>query len=354
MDNSTSSAEPQALFHYADTATRINNQLLLEANHLSAALQHFAAACTEYRLEVDSRLSHSLRNYVSDTANTDQWVRQVGEEFQRADMSGMGMFEGVGGVAAIDSALQWLGNGLLAEESFWERFKFYDQKFLEFIKHFAKNRGYIRDRFLELGRTVNKVTGKQGYVGKMDDLYRVSLSQGIPYRGGMDRFLKSNVFQKGLKVVDYGSSALDVFLAGYENWEEYKDDTSELRNEKIVVGTVVDSAVSIGTPILVGQIVGGVIGSFGGPLGTATGVAIGGFIGQAIGTEIAIKFKDSEARDKVVDWSAEKVEQGEHLASQGFNSAKQATQKAANELKDEAQKVERAIGSVANKLISCF
>ncbi len=80
-----SSAEPQALFNYANVSARINHRLSEQATALSVSLQRFAATSSEYATGADGRLANELRTYVESISGTDAWVRQVGEEFERAD-----------------------------------------------------------------------------------------------------------------------------------------------------------------------------------------------------------------------------------------------------------------------------
>lgn len=88
MTTTTSSADPQALFHYADTATQINGDLEHEAQVLGTVLDRFAATCTEYRFGVGSHLADDLRAYVQQIRPLDEWVWQVGIDFQHADQRG--------------------------------------------------------------------------------------------------------------------------------------------------------------------------------------------------------------------------------------------------------------------------
>jgi hypothetical protein len=88
MSVSLVSADPEKLIRYAEGARSINNQLRAEAGRLAPALEQFAATCTEYRIGVDVRLANELREYIGRAAPQDEWVRQVGTSFQRADSGG--------------------------------------------------------------------------------------------------------------------------------------------------------------------------------------------------------------------------------------------------------------------------
>src|SRR5438270_3716656 len=84
----TSSANPAALIAYSEAGLRIDAQLEASAIRLSAVLDQFAATCTEYPLGIDGSLADGLRDLARRNREHNLWVRQVAEEFQRADASG--------------------------------------------------------------------------------------------------------------------------------------------------------------------------------------------------------------------------------------------------------------------------
>ena len=88
MTGNKSSAVAQELIRYANTAADINGALNNEADKLWAALKTFAATCTEYKTGVGPDLAGELHAYVRRTAPTDAWVRQVGQDFAKADGGG--------------------------------------------------------------------------------------------------------------------------------------------------------------------------------------------------------------------------------------------------------------------------
>jgi len=83
--NERVSAEPDQLIRYADVAGEINSRLENEARLLSAALEQFAATCTAYTTGIGPALAAELSAYVQRIDPTDEWVRQVGEDFAEAD-----------------------------------------------------------------------------------------------------------------------------------------------------------------------------------------------------------------------------------------------------------------------------
>lgn len=86
MVQSTSSAEPEKLFIYADTGLHINETLSSTAGNLSRALRQFETRCTEsgYRVQ-GAYLGDSLRSYTQQNVPVDQHVRQVARRFRMAD-----------------------------------------------------------------------------------------------------------------------------------------------------------------------------------------------------------------------------------------------------------------------------
>jgi len=172
MTASTSSARPQELFRYSDVATRLDAELRSEANSLLSRLQRFEATCTEYRMCV-SYLPGRIQGYASQADGTDRWVRRVGVGFLEADI-----FYGT-----------WIA---IAKSG---------KGFLDIVKDLAASRGKFRLALLTIGRLLNRIGGR-GHVKWMDDIYR-RLARGIPYRGDMDRFLKSDIFKNGLFIVSF-------------------------------------------------------------------------------------------------------------------------------------------------------
>lgn len=101
MDAETSSAEPHALFAYANSGLRIDAQLEASAARLAVALDEFASTCREYSLGINSSIAQRLREYARRTSEHDLWVRRVGEQFVLADQ---GLAAGNGlAMATLDS-----------------------------------------------------------------------------------------------------------------------------------------------------------------------------------------------------------------------------------------------------------
>ena len=87
-DDDTASANPEALVAYSEAGLRIDAELEVSATRLAAVLDQFAATCTEYPLGIDGSLADGLRDLARRNREHNLWVRQVAEEFQRADASG--------------------------------------------------------------------------------------------------------------------------------------------------------------------------------------------------------------------------------------------------------------------------
>lgn len=90
MTTSISSAEPQELKRYAELAVRIDAHLDEESARLSGILGHFAARCTEYSTGVGPHTADLLKGYARLCAPNDEWVRQVGRDFEFADSNNAG------------------------------------------------------------------------------------------------------------------------------------------------------------------------------------------------------------------------------------------------------------------------
>lgn len=84
MASSTSSAQPEELYRYADRGTRIDQELIGRAQALAGTLHHFEATCREYHVSV-SYLADDIVSYGRQAQAVDDWVRRVGEGFARAD-----------------------------------------------------------------------------------------------------------------------------------------------------------------------------------------------------------------------------------------------------------------------------
>lgn len=115
MSPSVCSAEPAKLFRYADSATRIDQELVAESQQLAGALQSFDSGCTEYHMST-SHLPGALRGYAGSAEGNDAWVHRVGLAFQIADAAPWltpfipGILSVlVGGVSLLPGDLIWPG-----------------------------------------------------------------------------------------------------------------------------------------------------------------------------------------------------------------------------------------------------
>ena len=68
----------------------------------------------------------------------------------------------------------------------------------------AKDRGAFREGLREFGRFLNDLEGssKAGYIGKMDEIYRSLVIEGMPLGSEVDKFLRSKRFATALVGVD--------------------------------------------------------------------------------------------------------------------------------------------------------
>lgn len=86
-ETATSSAIPERLFRYANSAEEIDYGLVAESASLSGRLEQFEGQCSEpqFRMRA-SHLSNNLHRYGEQCKPVDQWVRQIGLKFRHADL----------------------------------------------------------------------------------------------------------------------------------------------------------------------------------------------------------------------------------------------------------------------------
>lgn len=85
----TSSAVPAALQQYAETEQQRADALRHEARLLAAALDHFAATCTEFPTGIDGALARPMVEHASAAHAFGVWVGQVGAAFRQADQGAL-------------------------------------------------------------------------------------------------------------------------------------------------------------------------------------------------------------------------------------------------------------------------
>ena len=85
MAERASSAEPQALYRFADLARRSTDRLRQVTRRVDLALNGFTASCAGVSPLIDPQLTDKLRRYVDYVEPWDAWVRQVGRAFADAD-----------------------------------------------------------------------------------------------------------------------------------------------------------------------------------------------------------------------------------------------------------------------------
>ncbi len=296
---SVSSARPDELIRYADTARRINSHLEAEAQRLSYSLAYFNATCKEYQLGVDGRLAESLSRYVRDTTERDEWVRRVGQSFRAAD-SALGWLQPKPGQkdrfkAAgdwkkdLDIAVGARAAGLAGIRG-WLAWVNSNTRYVDVpIGWVFWREEIVIERLWETRRTRRPYP----WVGNPKEWFRAATTKGFwkDFGGNLNEHWRSSrkqfgklglpkTFMEGTKKNKnlYGKfgTVFDVVLDGYENWEYYRGQKEA--GEKIVRATVVDSALTIG--LTAGLTVGG------GAIGGALGAAIGGPVGAAIGVQV--------------------------------------------------------------------
>jgi hypothetical protein len=78
------SVEPAELYVYAKRGRLLSDQLAVSARRLARALQFFATTCSGASAVASPGLADKLQRYCDDLFTHDDWVRDVGEAFERA------------------------------------------------------------------------------------------------------------------------------------------------------------------------------------------------------------------------------------------------------------------------------
>ncbi len=343
MTDTISAAQPSALFRYAEVAARINAHLEAESARLTYPLNWFAASCTEYQLGINEQLAHQLHQYAQSVAERDAQVREVARAFEWADRSS----------PIPDDLLQWLLPGPPSSPQ-----EYYDwAKNLRGGKNLAFDMLFIRDGRLRWGKDLPRdlsamsknlervkawlKEGKQRgrplrtslgatYSGQviLYGSHKVRDAAGLPRNlthlqpsaGGMvNTMVKSELrgWRSDQKApIGKALLGVDVALAGWENWHNYKDEDAESRAAKVAVGTAFDTALSVGgaaAGTAAGAALGGLIGSALGPgpgtvVGGVVGGRIGGLVGGWVGGMAAKRIIKTDARDAFVDTVAQSAD----------------------------------------------
>lgn len=91
MASRTSSAEPDALIHYAEAMTEHDHRLQTTSRQLRGTLERFEGRCREPGVRVSAvSVADGVRAYGSQCEPTDGWVGDVGRRFQMADQLALG------------------------------------------------------------------------------------------------------------------------------------------------------------------------------------------------------------------------------------------------------------------------
>jgi uncharacterized protein YqgC (DUF456 family) len=157
--------------------------------------------------------------------------------------------------------------------------------------------------------------------------------------------------------VFWGCVALTVGLSAWNNWETYRHEENATR--KIIVGTAVDTTLSVGLGLAGqwgGAALGGTIGAaLGGPIGAVIGAQVGGFVGGVVGGYLG---------DMAADWLKDQTLYKDLLndptktTSTMVSSVKDfgtsVTTKTRDVLVEQSQKVEHAIRNVGAAVSTLF
>jgi WXG100 family type VII secretion target len=106
-------------------------------------------------------------------------------------------------------------------------------KFLEFVSERSKDRTATLAAAREIGRFLNRLLGKTGNVGRMEELYRKLIVEGIPHRGSIAKMLAS----KGFVVFLAGA---DATFGAIEDWQKgaYNGDLAKIAGVNTLDGGI--------------------------------------------------------------------------------------------------------------------
>jgi len=368
---SISSAKPLELFRYSDRGVRIAADLLAESCRLSDKLQRFQATCTEYCVPVTHQPT-ALQNYAHQVEGADHWVHEVGVAFQNADR-----------LAWTHSLLATLIPSLGLLKFIKDDLK--TSKTLLEIRDIARGL-HSTDGSTYPGqvRLYGRDTIKQ-LVGWSPSLTHLKLDPAALLRlssqTGWSTFKDVLVPARPVGRVLWG---LTILIRGYENWERYKDEGPV----KVLIGTVVDSAVTIactaagaGIGAFLGGLAGGAIagiisGGAAAPIGVAIGSKIGGFLGGLAGAWVSEKIIETKERDVLVDVLDRSAQPALQAGANAVDSAVRVLSHTANSVAtegsklltgagvavsqtlpsthDEARRVEWALGAAVGAIVALF
>jgi hypothetical protein len=374
-----SSAEPRILIDYSNAMVSLDQLLGVEANHLRTALQRFESTCRESAFQMRvSHIADQLTHYSTWAQGVDAWVRDVGVNFQLADMGGVysPVAEGsatlftvaAGEPAEISEAqaaaiAEWwaategkyataeerrqafsvrfsslaVGMGLTLPASTWHLIfdKLHgglatsrDVSFIRNTLRVYSGTTYDGQKILKGGSAVKELIGwsqKLTHI-KLPDAYQVGKILHSPQVGSL-------VGQSALK--EAWSSikpagrvggillAIGAVLSIGENWGQYyaTDGFS-----KVASGTLVDLGIDASCTVVgagIGAVLFGGAGFvLGGPVGAAAGAKIGGYLGSIAGSWYANEVKKSDLDEQLTNdidnRLADKVDQGLDRIGEGI------------------------------------
>ena len=317
MPGSISSAQPEELFRFSALSLRIDDELSSEATRLARALERFESSCREsgFRVSVGGT-DGLLRVYARDAQCVDDWVRQVGIGFQRAD-------RGAVAESAWAELLAYLYNravrvdpktflknilalrlliGLRAGTTFWGEVILRDP--------LAQHIKFLPRSFQDIVGKPRKIRELLGLSGHLNRIRWTT----IPKHMGKHAFWTTLL----VEAVQLPGQWLDDI-------QKYEDKGINYQASAIAVDTsaaVVRAGMSAGGAYVgswIGGIVGGAIGSVVPVLGTsvvgAAGAIVGGWIGGMVGNWagdwVVSKYREGaiEGLAEVMSRTAEKAQE---------------------------------------------
>jgi hypothetical protein len=327
MGDEKSSAVVRELYGYANAAADINGALKNEADKLGKALEAFAATCTEYNTHVEPQLAGELHGYVRRTAPTDEWVRQVGNEFAEADAKEAEEWGApVPPSAAVLQAAEATTIGVaMARRTDFKKVRQGNLISIEIKSPQVRKLAFVGTRTTYTRYDWRAPIKQRRQIGRLvrsaaqDALWpKSSLNKTITRRAFLSRQLRKK--HRWLKNVDPSRTVThaarglwfaQIGVAGAENWQRYQGEETDVRVAKTAAATAVDSAVAIGINVAAtaaGTAAGGAIGAaIGGPIGAAILGRVGGIAGSMAGEWISNQVMESDVGEKVRDGIADAV-----------------------------------------------
>ena len=185
----------------------------------------------QFQDEMDHQILPSLGRMAQALALSAQTLQTMMQIFRQAEEEAAALYRQEDQLAGLRAEAGGSASGLLynllQNSDFIKLLLDNASNGLKVLRYLAQNfsRSEVREAMRELGRLLNKLGNTEGFVGKMDDLYRSIFVKGIPYNGDLNQFFLeknsfSQIFDKGLKFAEVLAGTLDDVAKGTygDNW----------------------------------------------------------------------------------------------------------------------------------------